>query len=196
MPDIKLHKSEKAFHYEGKATPLEQVFNFIGKDKSLYLYASGGIGKTVSLRTFWLDFLSGKHDIPCIYVELKLLEASHKDTAIKQYISIQYKLDLGVLNDGSTKPVLLLDAANEAHFNLLEKGTDKDSYLLKECKRLISDGFRLIISSRSSFIDRDGEFGASMEYCKLCGLTDDQRKIVISDEALTIRRYGIYCKTI
>lgn len=186
LPNIKLNRSNKYFRYEGKATPLEQAFNFIGKDKSLYLCASGGIGKTTSLRTLWLDFLAGKHDIPCLYVDLKLLGADKGNRAIWDYINDKnkYNLNLDNIDNDSIKPVLLLDAANEAPYLLLETENNKDCFLLQECKTLINDGFRLLISSRAPFIVKEGEFGGDMECCELCGLTDDQIKIAVKDESI------------
>ncbi|MDE6200590.1 MAG: leucine-rich repeat domain-containing protein [Clostridiales bacterium] len=123
-------------------------------DKSLYLTAEGGQGKTAMMRSVWLDYMSGRSIVPCVYVELGLLKKSDKE-AIKSYIANEYRIpDLDKL---SKDIVLLLDGANETieEFRDVVDGED-GCRLVKECKALISANKKIVIGSRSDVI-RGGE---------------------------------------
>ena len=121
LPNICLGENGQTFSYDGERSPLEQVIS--ATDKSLFLCASGGIGKTTSLRAFWLDFLRGKHNIPCIYIDLKFLIANYRNDSIRSYIQgiNQYKIDISQFTKNASKPILLLDGANEAPIDLIKE---------------------------------------------------------------------------
>lgn len=184
LPDIKYsdESGEYTFSYNGGASPLEQALN--STDKSLFLVAMGGQGKTTTLRTLWLDSLRGKSNITCIYVDCKLLKAEEQAKAITKFIEKEYKLDIAK-SKFNIKPIILLDGANEAHYSFRDDSHD-ECLLTQECKRLICDGFRLIVSSRSMQIGMGirseennnlCEFSHDdMQYCKLCELTTEQIK--------------------
>lgn len=171
LPNICFDDSEQVFVYDGKRSPLEQALS--STKKSLYLIAAGGVGKTTSLRSFWLDFLNGKHDIACLYVDLKLLDTD-EEKPILAYIKSKFKL---FLQDDSQTPVLLLDGANEAYSGLRE---GNECTLVRECKQFISDGWRVVIASRSEQIGSHTEAGnnkrefSNVQYANFSELTDEQ----------------------
>lgn len=167
LPNICFDCSDQLFAYDGRRSPLEQALSVT--KKSLYLTAAGGVGKTTTLRSFWLDFLHGKHDVACLYVDLKLLDTD-EDNAISAYLHSKYKLS--IQNIGQP-PILLLDGANEANSELRE---GNECTLVRECKQLMRAGCRMIITSRSERISIGAgkkEF-SDMQYGELLELTDEQ----------------------
>lgn len=175
LPKIKYAKNnvETVCSYNNGISPLEQVLN--NTDKSVYLVAMAGQGKTTTLRTLWLDYLCGKSEIPCLYIELKFLDAYKADSAIRNYISNEYKIDMDKI-DLSTPVVLLLDGADELREEFRSKG-----WFASECGEILKK-FRLVISERSYQIGVDGgkektSYGldiSKMQICELCELEGDQ----------------------
>ena len=157
IPDIDFGDGSELFEYEfdKKGDPissssLEQALKTVG-DKSLFLTAEGGQGKTTTLRSFWLDFLSRKQDALCLYVDLKRLSINAGSKAIKQYIYDCYHIDRDNLQNH--KPLLLLDGANECNVDLRDvTDANDDCKLVTECKDLIKSGIRIVLSSRLGII--------------------------------------------
>lgn len=189
----KSHKGGKKIYAYNVKSPLEQLLS--DTDKNLFLYADGGTGKSTTMYTFWLDYLSGKHAIPCIYVDMKLLNKRDTSEAISRYVSDKYGIKLQNITD-KTKIILLLDGANEAEYTLrtCEKTPDsgetdyKECCLVRECNNLISFGYKLVITNRthtfqitnSKEISEESAFNLQfMEYCKLSELTDEQLSNVV-----------------
>lgn len=167
------NNEEKIFSYNETESPLEQVLK--STDKSLYLVAMAGQGKTATLRALWLDFLCGDFEIPCFYIELKFLDKNKQARAIHSYVSNEYKIDLDKI-DSSPQVVLLLDGVDELREEFRSKG-----WFASECVELLKK-FRLVISERTYQIggDRGKEktsYGldiSQMQLCELCELGDDQ----------------------
>lgn len=196
IPDIDLGDGSEPLAYEfddeGRSTtssPLEQALNKVG-DKSLFLIAEGGQGKTTTLRSFWLEFLSGRHDKPCFYVDLKMLDASDKDNAVHNYISNNKKGYSFSLCELWCRPLLLLDGANESDGELRKKNERLACPFVEECNNLIRKAnYRIVIGSRSNYVgntDKDDlgdnlsagfirEFAKhDMQYISICKLRDTQ----------------------
>ncbi len=196
LPAINYFKNENeevCAEYKSKSSPLYQVLADVG-EKSIFLIADGGRGKSTTLRSLWLDSLCGNNNLKCIYVDLKLLDergcedaASGNVIAIRNYINEKLHISLNPFTSGlKDNPILLLDGANEAP-ELLRGKPNKDSqcFLVRECKELMKS-FRVVISSRSKKIstniyDQSKENRYSEEpdfkddeiqYCDLQWLTD------------------------
>ena len=167
---------------EGYDSPLLQLLKDEKyKDKSFYLTAQGGTGKTTTLFSLWLDYLCGKHDIPCVYIDLKMLD-KNAVKPIENYLWTTYKFDLVQLSSGNLKPVFLLDGANEAPI-LLRRKKNGRCLLVEEIAALIS-AFRVVVTCRTEAIAIDydagekmsggDEFSNNVVYVSICELTDSQ----------------------
>lgn len=191
IPDIKCGNGKNdivQYDFKRNMSPLEIVLSEKVPAKNLFITAEGGQGKTTTLRSFWLDFLSGKHNISCLYIDLRMLDAEDGENAIHKFIynnSKGYNLSF---NDAKCKPILLLDGANEADSDLRDeiivnkRGTGK-CQLVKECEFLIASDFRVIIGCRSNTItifnhaadiQMEGEFRDNIKYIDICRLRDWQ----------------------
>lgn len=200
LPNIEYKKDGKDFtaKFEGGKMPLEQVLS--NTDKSMFLIADGGVGKSTTLRALWLDSLCATQDNnkddtqkdekhkSYIYVDLKLLDDkdnSTEENAIYRYVNNSYCINLRTLTpDNDAELILLLDGANEASSKLREKNVHDKCKLVQDIEEILRKGFRIVISSRSRDItmhkpdereyrEQNSEFGENdMLYCKL-GLLDE-----------------------
>ncbi|MDE6200537.1 MAG: leucine-rich repeat domain-containing protein [Clostridiales bacterium] len=193
IPDIDLGSNRKplAYKFDDKGdpiskSPLEQALEKVN-DKSLFLTAEGGQGKTTTLRSFWLDFLSGKHRVPCLYIDCKLLK--NENNAIKEYIGNEYRLNIDKLVSPNNKPIILLDGVNESNTELRDKQGNGVCSLVSECQGVLEkESFRIVIGSRSKIITtiekedeknyssskKNSEFGDAVFYATVCELRGNQ----------------------
>lgn len=167
-------------------TPLNQLLE--AKTQNIFLSANGGVGKSTTLFTFWLDYLLGVHQKPCIYIDLKRLELNDEANAIRRFVKkkSEYTLDL----ESTFKQadfIILLDGANEADEGLRRSGVS-DCFLVEETKHLMALGYRVVLSNRTETVhtlssqSQNREFDKEcMLYCKLSELTDEQLLAVKPD---------------
>lgn len=201
IPEILFEGADEkplAYDFGNNKSPLEQAFEKAG-NKSLFLTAEGGQGKTTMLRSFWLDFLSGKHDTPCIYVDAKLLNQNDGSDAIKKYIEQQCHINLDSFQC-EKMPMILLDGANESNVEFRRASNGKCA-LVTQCGQLMTNGIKIVIGSRSEIIRIQEKKSDSMEqsekiskefaaeaiqYIKVCKLSDDQIKHCLGENFIHV----------
>lgn len=188
LPDIEWKDGDKITRIENKLdmtdSPLLRTLETCG-NKSLLLTAQGGQGKTIVLRSYWLDFIIGKHNNPCFYIDLKLLNPAIIDikSSLKNYFQIYYGYKNNLpLND---KLCLLLDGANEIRIDCKENCNITYS-ITQLCKSMIKANIRFVISSRWNTIEIEEDEGnrerasnsainnRDILQCNLCELNNKQ----------------------
>lgn len=179
LPDITIKETGETYRYNGEKTPLEQVLEAVkgletAKD-GVFLVGQGGVGKSQMLFDYWLMHIA---DGNCFYVDIKMLDGRKHETAIREYLYDNYRIEINKL---SINCMLLLDGINESPY-ALRKEHDSSSYLSREITALLeSKKIRLILCGRSEKITESNSATLARElsdfrfvHCVACKLRDAQ----------------------
>lgn len=141
LPHIQL--GERVFVQQGGRSPMEQLME-CSHDKALFLYGEGGGGKSTTARHFYYTTLRKKpHDRLVLYYSL-----TKRDTdAIADYLNNPLRADLQTPRTAAEKPIVLLDALDEA---AVTTSTSPDAYQrLFDMLAKYTDRYLLIVTSRT-----------------------------------------------